>query len=153
MSHFLQFLVTNVTSFLLQPSVLTILAFIYILLFKWYSILPNSNTKIKLTTFTTKATHHWKPSPTWLAASPFTPNLSSAPWPSHAASLWQRTSPCCLVCWCCPRDHEDPRPQLCKPPQIKYVRKIIVQLQRCGFSPLRWVLEANEKHTCATSFK
>ncbi|XP_030939279.1 cytochrome P450 71A3-like isoform X2 [Quercus lobata] len=45
MSQFLQFLVTNVTSFLLQPSVLTILAFIFILLFKWYSILPNGNTK------------------------------------------------------------------------------------------------------------
>ena len=52
----------------------------------------------KLTTFTIKATHHWKPSPTWLAASPFTPNLSTTPWPSHAASLWQRTAPCCLVC-------------------------------------------------------
>ena len=52
----------------------------------------------KLTTFTTKATNHWKPSPTWLAASPFTGNLSSTPWPSHAASLWQRTSSCCLVC-------------------------------------------------------
>ena len=97
MSNFLQFLVPNVTSMLLQPFVITILAFIFILLFNW-SFLRNRNTKKKLTTFTIKATHHWKPSPTWLAASPFTPNLSSTPWPSHAASLWQRTYPCCLIC-------------------------------------------------------
>ncbi|XP_075661549.1 cytochrome P450 736A117-like [Castanea sativa] len=45
MPHLMQFLVTNVTCFVLQPSVLTILAFIYILRFKWYSILPNSNPK------------------------------------------------------------------------------------------------------------
>ena len=43
MSHFLQFLVPNVTSFLLHPIVLAILAFIFILLFKWSSTLPNNN--------------------------------------------------------------------------------------------------------------
>ena len=44
MSNFLQFLVPNVTSMLLQPFVITILAFIFILLFNW-SFLPNRNTK------------------------------------------------------------------------------------------------------------
>ena len=44
MSNFLQFLVPNVTSMLLQPFVLPILAFIFILLFKW-SFLPNRNTQ------------------------------------------------------------------------------------------------------------
>ena len=43
MSHFLQFLGPNVTSFLLHPIVLAILAFIFILLFKWSSTLPNNN--------------------------------------------------------------------------------------------------------------
>jgi cytochrome P450 len=42
MLHFLQFVGANVTSLLLHPFVLTILAFIFILLFKWSSILPNS---------------------------------------------------------------------------------------------------------------
>ncbi|KAK7822562.1 cytochrome p450 71a24 [Quercus suber] len=44
MSNFLQFLVPNATSMLLQPFVLTILAFIFVLLFKW-SFLPNRNTQ------------------------------------------------------------------------------------------------------------
>nr|POE53188.1 cytochrome p450 71a26 [Quercus suber] len=43
MSHFLQFLGPNVTSFLLHPIVLAILAFIFILLSKWSSTLPNKN--------------------------------------------------------------------------------------------------------------
>ncbi|XP_075662715.1 cytochrome P450 736A117-like [Castanea sativa] len=43
MSHFLQFLGPNVTSSLLHPIVLAILAFIFILLFKWSSTLPNNN--------------------------------------------------------------------------------------------------------------
>ncbi|KAK7822565.1 cytochrome p450 71a24, partial [Quercus suber] len=42
--YFLQYLVPNLTSLLLQPFVLTILAFIFMLLFKWSSFLPNSNT-------------------------------------------------------------------------------------------------------------
>ena len=43
MSHFLQFLeLNNVTPLLLHPIVLTILAFIFILLFKWNSTLPNT---------------------------------------------------------------------------------------------------------------
>ncbi|KAK9995871.1 hypothetical protein SO802_020557 [Lithocarpus litseifolius] len=45
MSNFLQFLVPNVTSMLLQPFVLTILAFIFILLFTWSSFLTKRNTK------------------------------------------------------------------------------------------------------------
>ncbi|KAK9995622.1 hypothetical protein SO802_020308 [Lithocarpus litseifolius] len=45
MSNFLQFLVPNVTSMSLQPFVLTILAFIFILLFKWSSFLTKRNTK------------------------------------------------------------------------------------------------------------
>ncbi|KAK9995616.1 hypothetical protein SO802_020302 [Lithocarpus litseifolius] len=44
MSTFLQLLVPNVTSMLLQTFVLTILAFIFLLLFKWSSFLPNRNT-------------------------------------------------------------------------------------------------------------
>ena len=42
--YFLQYLVPNLTSLFLQPFVLTILAFIFMLLFKWSSFLPNSNT-------------------------------------------------------------------------------------------------------------
>ncbi|KAK9995874.1 hypothetical protein SO802_020560 [Lithocarpus litseifolius] len=45
MPTFLQLLVPNVTSMLLQPFVLTILAFIFMLLFKWSSFLTNRNTK------------------------------------------------------------------------------------------------------------
>ena len=43
MSHFLQFLGPNEEPLLLHPLVLSILAFILILLFKWSSTLPNNN--------------------------------------------------------------------------------------------------------------
>ena len=45
MSNFSQILGPNVTSMLLQPFVLTILAFIFTLFFNWSSFLPNRNTK------------------------------------------------------------------------------------------------------------
>ncbi|KAK9995683.1 hypothetical protein SO802_020369 [Lithocarpus litseifolius] len=43
MPHYLQFLGPSVTSSLLHPTVLAILAFIFILLFKWSSTRPNNN--------------------------------------------------------------------------------------------------------------
>ncbi|KAK7855412.1 cytochrome p450 71a2 [Quercus suber] len=74
MSHFLQFLGPNVTSFLLHPIVLAILAFIFILLSKWSSTLPNKNKNSPPSPH--KAPNHRKPSPTPHVPSPLTRDLA-----------------------------------------------------------------------------
>jgi hypothetical protein len=53
--------------------------------------------KFIYTTISTKATYHWKSSPTKLAPSSFTSNLISTPWACHDASLGKQASPCHLV--------------------------------------------------------
>jgi hypothetical protein len=53
--------------------------------------------KLIYTTISTKATYHWKSSPTNLASSSFTSNLISTLWACHAAPLGKQASPCNLV--------------------------------------------------------
>uniref|UniRef100_A0A2N9ISZ5 Cytochrome P450 n=1 Tax=Fagus sylvatica TaxID=28930 RepID=A0A2N9ISZ5_FAGSY len=150
MSHFLQFVGANVTSLLLHPFVLTILAFIFILLFKWSSILPNSE-------------KNSPPSPPKL---PIIGNLHQLGLQAHRSlqALAQRHGPLMLLHFgSVPTlvvSSADAAREIMKTqdlifanrPKSSMFDKLLYNYKDVVNGPLRRVLEADEKRTCATSF-
>lgn len=61
-----------------------------------------------LTTFTSQAPHHRKPTPNRNLPAPLTPIIIATLWPTHVTQTGQRSSTSRLIGRCCTTNHENP---------------------------------------------